>query len=82
MSSHSLRIWLCGVSVLAAAGCANPGGALPHASEQVPAGVWRAGSADEPAQSWQRWKVRRDKKETDYSVVTDDVPQEIGRAHV
>ena len=78
MSSHSLRIWLCGVSVLAAAGCANPGGVLPHASEQVPAGVWRAGSADEPAQSWQRWKVRRDKKETDYSVVTDDVPQADG----
>lgn len=78
MNSHFLRILLCGVLVLAAAGCASSGNSSLRASEQVPAGVWRAGSAGEPVRSWQRWKVRRDKKETDYSVITDDVPQSDG----
>jgi len=76
--SPSLRLLLCGWSIFVAAGCASPGSAPTTVSEQVPAGVWRAGAADEPAQSWLRWKVRSDKKETDYSVVTDEVPQDDG----
>lgn len=77
MSFHSLRIALCGLS-LAAAGCATS--SIPQASapDLTPPGVWRVGAAGEPAQSWSRWKVRRDKKETDYLVVTDDVPQADG----
>ncbi len=66
-----------------AAGCATAPAQDPAAvARALASGTWAMTQGATAPDGWVRWKVRRDKKETAYSVVLDEVPQWEGDTRV
>lgn len=78
MSPHFLRYLSCGLALLAAGCAVAPRPDAPTAPIADVPGAWHAGAAGADPIGWTHWKVRRDKKETRYTVVIDAVVQADG----